>query len=343
MNIDVWKYCPSTLAEGFSTYSATALKHLFDGKKVNHVLPFDALKLNEIVAEKFRQNSKSISISGAQFKQSLLLEKNKLRLTREGESGHYILKPVPPGFPFYKAEELPANEHLTMQIAKQVYDITTAECALIFFTNGEPAYITKRFDYNDENKKMGQEDFAAVSEISKEKDGEHYRTSGSYEDVAATMKKYMAAYAVEVEKFFSRVVFNFLFSNADAHLKNFSVQETVNGDHVLTPAYDLINTYMHIPGERVFALSDGLFKNGYATEEFKKLGYYSSGDFYEFGLRIGVLEKRIKKIMNVYCAEQTQVLTLIDHSYLSDNVKAIYKEKYFERLSMLNGKYLKSV
>ena len=29
------KYCPSTLAEGYNTYSPQAVKRLFDGKKVS--------------------------------------------------------------------------------------------------------------------------------------------------------------------------------------------------------------------------------------------------------------------------------------------------------------------
>lgn len=34
--------CPSTLAEGFHTYSPTALKLLFDGEQVSHILSFDS-------------------------------------------------------------------------------------------------------------------------------------------------------------------------------------------------------------------------------------------------------------------------------------------------------------
>ena len=34
--------CPSTLAEGFDTYSPAARKLLFDGKEVSHILPFDS-------------------------------------------------------------------------------------------------------------------------------------------------------------------------------------------------------------------------------------------------------------------------------------------------------------
>lgn len=36
------KVCPSTLAEGFDTYSPIARKALFDGKVVSHQLDFDS-------------------------------------------------------------------------------------------------------------------------------------------------------------------------------------------------------------------------------------------------------------------------------------------------------------
>ena len=54
-------------------------------------------------------------------KLSLLLDKNKLRLTKEGEQGTYILKPIPRDLK--KVDQVPDNEHLTMQIARQVYEL----------------------------------------------------------------------------------------------------------------------------------------------------------------------------------------------------------------------------
>ena len=35
------KYCPSTLAEGYDTYSPQAVKRLFDGKRVSPFLDFN--------------------------------------------------------------------------------------------------------------------------------------------------------------------------------------------------------------------------------------------------------------------------------------------------------------
>ena len=332
-------YCPCTLAEGFNTYSPRALRQLFDRKKVNPVLDFNAPDTDEEVAEKLRQNSKTISISGAQFKQSLVVERNKLRLTEPGEPGRYILKPIPIMPPFGKAEELPANEHLTMQIARQAYGIIIAECALVFFKNGAPAYITKRFDYTADGRKTAQEDFASISGLSNEKDGVGYKNSGSYEDIADRMKKYVVAYAVEIEKYFERIVFNYLFSNGDANLKNFSLQQSTSGDYLLSPAYDLIDTSIHIPADSFFALSEGLFSDGYETESFKVLGYYAYDDFYEFGMRIGMLENRVHTILNKYRGQNQKVLTLIHASFLSEPVKAIYINHYADRLKMLNNSW----
>lgn len=130
MNFDELKNCPGTLAEDFSTYSPSCLRNLFDGKKVNHVLPYAQPEQNEEVAEQFMENRKRISISGVQEKLSFLLDKNTLRLTKEGEQGTYILKPIPRDLK--KLDQVPANEHLTMQIARQVYGLNTAENAMIF-------------------------------------------------------------------------------------------------------------------------------------------------------------------------------------------------------------------
>lgn len=93
-------------------------------------MPYEQPQQSEEVAEQFMENRKRISISGVQEKLSFLLEKNVLRLTKEGEQGTYILKPIPRDLK--KVDQVPANEHLTMQIAKQVYGLNTAENALIF-------------------------------------------------------------------------------------------------------------------------------------------------------------------------------------------------------------------
>ncbi|MCK4979660.1 MAG: HipA domain-containing protein, partial [Candidatus Delongbacteria bacterium] len=220
MNLKQIKYCPGTLAEGFNTYSPACLKKVFDSKKVSHILNYNSPEKNNKTAEIFIENRKRISISGVQTKISLILEKNILRLTNKGEHGTYILKPIPRDVKM--VDQVPANEHLTMQIARQVYKIPTAENAIIFFKDGTPAYITKRFDIKDDNLKLGKEDFASLAGKTSMNAGENYKYDYSYEEIGYLVQKYVPAWRVEIEKIFVIVIFNFLFSNGDAHLKNFA-------------------------------------------------------------------------------------------------------------------------
>ena len=333
MSMPEIKYCPGTLAEGYNTYSPTCLRRVFNEKNVSHILPYLPAKESEEDAEKFIENRKRISISGVQEKLSFLLEKNLLRLTQQGEQGTYIFKPIPGDVK--KPEFVPANEHLTMQIARQVYNIYTAENALIFFKNGSPAYITKRFDVKPDGTKYGKEDFASLSGKTKDIAGPDFKYTGSYEEAAALIKKFVPAWHVEVENFFVQVLFNYLFSNGDAHLKNFSLLETVNGDYFLSPAYDLLNTRIHAD-DTDFALEEGLFIDNYKSETCGKYGHPCKADFMEFGKRIGIMEKRIDKLISPFLNKQPKVYELTDHSYLDDATKRAYTLHYETRKNSLN-------
>ena len=321
MNLDELKYCPGTLAEGFNTYSQSCLRNMFNGKKVNHVLPYEQPQQSEEVAEQFMENRKRISISGVQEKLSFLLEKNQLRLTKEGEQGTYILKPIPRDLK--KVDQVPANEHLTMQIAKQVYKINTAENALIFFKNGAPAYLTKRFDVKKDGGKWGEEDFATLAGKTKDNSTINFKYEYSCEEAGMLIQQYVPAWRVEIEKYFSLVVFNFLYSNGDAHLKNFSLLESSKGDYLLSPAYDLLNTKLHVD-DTDFALDKGLFADTFRSEQFKKNGHPSKNDFTEFARRIGVTETRIEKLLSPFLEKQPLMETLVSRSFLSDANKRGY-------------------
>jgi serine/threonine-protein kinase HipA len=332
MNGNGLKYCPGTLAEGFSTYSPRCLRNLFHGKKVNHVLQYDEPRQNDDVAEKFLENRKRISISGVQEKLSFLLEKNVLRLTKPGEQGTYILKPIPRDLK--KANQVPANEHLTMQIARQVYGLNTAENAMIFFKNGSPAYITKRFDIKRNGDKWGKEDFATLAGKTTDNAGANFKYDYSYEEAGLLIQKYVPAWRIEIEKYFSLVVFNFMFSNADAHLKNFSLLESSRGDFLLSPAYDLVNTRLHV-SDTDFALEKGLFADSFKSQRYKKNGHPAKSDFAEFAKRIGISKSRVEKLLNPFLEKQSLAETLINRSFLTDANKRGYLQMYYTKRNFL--------
>jgi serine/threonine-protein kinase HipA len=268
-----------------------------------------------------------MSISGVQEKFSIIQLKNKIRLTKEGEQGTHILKPIPSLSK--NADQMPANEHVTMQIARQVFGIETAENALIFFGNGDPAYITKRFDLVSGGLKLAQEDFASLAGMSPQTHGIDYKYLGSYWDMFELMREKLPSYKVESLKLFKLLIFNYLFSNGDAHLKNFSIIETPLGDFKLSPAYDLFNSRIHIE-DKDFALNEGLLpasmRRGNVAKQFQLLANCA-----------GIPEKQMNAILALMVSKLDQVKILIDASFLKERIQRSYLQTYQMRLKKLKN------
>ena len=325
MSFPIIEYCPGTLTKGYDTYSTTCLRRMFNGRKVNHILPYDSPTDNGTTEDLFLENRKRISISGVQEKFSVLLEKNKLRLIDEGERGRYILKPIPNIGK--KLDQMPANEHLTMQIARQIFNIETAENALIFFKNGQPAYLTKRFDVKEDGSKLAKEDFASLAGRTPQTHGENYKYLGNYLEMFELMKKFLPAYQLEAPKLFSLIVFNYLFSNGDAHFKNFSLIETPLGDYRLSPAYDLLNTRIHIE-DSDFALDDGLLpKNLAKGNVWIQLNLLAEKATLSKVQKDGIFKNLLSK--------KEEVEYLINSSYLNERTKRNYTQAYETRLKKI--------
>lgn len=316
-------------------YCRKCLKDLFGGKKVAHVLPFNSPYTED--SDLYQERTKKLSISGVQAKYSMRLDDNKLVLTDTG--GQYILKPVPVG-QFKNLDQAPANEHLTMQLAGQLFKITVPPNAIIHFSDRIPAYLVKRFDVKSfdhvRSSKYPQEDFAQIAQITEETHGKNYKYDLSYEEIGRLIKRHIPTFAIELEKFFRLVLFNYIFSNGDAHVKNFSAIQTDEGDHVLTPAYDLLCTRIHSPGEADMALT--LFKDRF-TEAYDAHGFYTYDDFLEFGKVLGIKETRVVKIIDEFNGREISIDKLIDASFLDSDIKAIYKNTYRDKMTRMRIRY----
>ena len=233
--------CPSTLKKGFSSFSPSALRTLFNNRKVDHILPFNHRNSEEHINEIFLGSFKHFSIGGKQKKVSVSLSKNKISLTEEGAEGQYILK-LPPEHVSH-ADDAAANEHLTMQLASQVFGIRTAWNTLMFFQDGKSGYLTKRFDYFESGFKAGLENFSSLLPDSTRHNGK--RLSEMSVELFSVLKEYVGPYRIESEYLFERMLFNLLVSNKEDDIKNYSLIESVSGDYVLSPAYDLICSSLH--------------------------------------------------------------------------------------------------
>ncbi len=329
------KYCPSTLKEGFGTYSPEACRKLFGGKRCSHILNFDSPNNDSADTSDYIAHIGRISLSGVQPKGSLVLRNGVLTKPEDDEVGQYILKPSPTSYALLERKYCPANEHLTMQIAEQAYGIETAANALCFFRNGEAAYITKRFDVAPDGTKYSQEDFASLAGLTKATGGSDYKYNMlSYEDCADIIRRYVRAAQVDILKFFRLVIFNYIILNDDAHLKNFSLIDRGKGDYRLSPACDLINTSLHLHKPQIFALEKGLFKEGMKMTDTHTVERF---DFEEFGRRIGLPDRIIKREIDTFAQESPLATALIDRSFLSENLKNSYRLSYRYRCSTLKG------
>ena len=303
--------CPILLASGYDTYSPNGRKYLFDGKKIDCNLDFSFY--GEDSTDNLASNMQNLSISGAQEKYSAVLDGHKIRLANKNEQGTYILKPAPAD-KIKDRKEIPANEHLTMQIANQAYEIDTAKNGLCFDSNGDVVYITKRYDVTGE-RKLNQEDFASLTGHTLEKDGGNFKYDGSYSDIAHCIKKEISAWMVAMEHFFKLTVFNYIFGNGDAHLKNFSILNT-GTENILAPAYDLINTKMHINGDDI-GLANGFAQDFCKSDNYEKTGHPCRDDFFRFGTQIGLQSKRVEDILDKFSSFDPKVYSLIYNSFLS--------------------------
>ena len=324
--------CPSILQEGYDTYSPIARRTLFDGHAVSHIFSEASPDTGTVEANEAVKSVGRISLSGAQPKFSIVVDDDKLRYIREGEQGTFILKPRPTAYQIINKDFCVANEHVTMQIASQVYGIETAANALCFFDDGTPAYITRRFDVHSKGK-YKQEDFAALLGYTKDNAGSNYKyDKASYEECAEVIHRYVKATLIDIRRFFRIILFNFVTLNDDAHLKNFSLIER-NGEYRLSPAYDLINTSLQLMNPHIFALDKGLFKEGMAFSDTHTI---SRSDFEEFGKRIGLPIKVIKQEIDMFATEQPLVKELLGRSFLSPSLQKQYWMAFDYRRKMLN-------
>ena len=218
-----------------------------------------------------------------------------------------------------------------MQIASQVYGIQTAENGLCFTAKGHPVYITRRFDILPDGSKLPMEDFASIIGKNEQTAGLHFKYNGCYEDIAKAIRTHVAAWMVDMERFYELVIFNYIYANGDAHLKNFSL--ILQGqDYRLAPAYDLLNTSLHVTGDD-FGLDGGLSSDIERSDVMDRTGHPCRLDFERFGAKIGLVPKRKDKILDKYTALPVAATHLIGQSFLPDKTKRDYTRIVNERIS----------
>jgi len=217
--------CPITYQPCEDRFSSEGLKRLARGLQ-DLELPYTAAEqLHEAAAR-----APKMSIQGVQPKLSARLNVRKNHFEIVDKGGRFILKPQNPQFP-----ELPENEDLSMRLAAAV-GIDVPIHGMVYSKDNTFTYFIKRFDRIGRRRKLAVEDFAQLSDLSRET-----KYDSSMEKVVRVIETFCTFPAVDKIKLFRLTLVNFLIGNEDMHLKNFSL--ITRDDKIeLSPAYDLIST-----------------------------------------------------------------------------------------------------
>lgn len=107
---------------------------------------------------------------------------------------------------------------------------------------------------------------------------------------------------------------------------------SVSGVQEKFPAYDLLNTSLHVNGDD-FGLDGGLSPNIVRSDVYESTGHPCRLDFERFGERIGIKKPRVGRILDRYMQLPESAETLIRLSFLNDKMKRYYQRIIQERLA----------
>ena len=306
--------CYKPLDKSEKDYHKKCLKKEF-GLNQMPLIDIDETKLKNYAKNLIEAN---IAITGVQPKLSLWLENSKqnIRFTIVDNKSNFIIKPQSK---IYK--HLPENEDLCMHLASEL-KIKTAKHSLVRLPSGNLAYITQRFDRKND-KKLASEDLCQLSETLTE-----HKYRASYEKTGKIIRKYSTHYGFDILNYFELVVFNFIIGNADMHLKNFSMIENFDGSFTLSPAYDLLSTFLVIENEdEQMCLTINGKKNKIKLQDFDILAS-----------NLSLNEKQKQNIYQKFIKKEKSIKWWIKNSFLPENHKEKLQNLIDIRMKILNTK-----
>lgn len=268
---------------------------------------------------------KSTSVTGVQPKLSLDINrggKNEPdKLTIVGLWGNFILKPQSPTY-----TAMPELEDLTMKMAEAA-GIETAKHGLIRMGDGELAYITRRMDRDKNGRKLSMLDFCQLTNRLTE-----HKYRGAYLQLAETIKRYSASPMLDVQRFWTVVIFSWMTGNSDMHCKNFSLIETEGIGYRLSPAYDLLAvllTGINDHDELAMPLV------GAGVDNSEENTGFSRPSFIDAMKASGIEQKIAENIVNKLIGCRDGWNMVIDSSFITEELKERYKQLIDERISRL--------
>jgi serine/threonine-protein kinase HipA len=254
------------------------------------------------------------AISGVQEKISTSMISFPLNIAKENHS--YILKLNPNDKP-----HLVENEFYCMALAKKC-GIDTAQVKFVRDKNNNLGLLVNRFDrvFDAETKKMTMIHQEDACQFLDKYPSEKYRLSMN--DIAGALAELASIPPVALLQLLRTYCFSYIIGNGDLHAKNISLR-TLQDRVSLTPAYDLISTYIY--GDRSMALKiDGKDDN------------VKRKMVVEFAKRFEIKEKAIKHMLDKLVADLSDHHSLLFKIPMEDRAKSSLKKVFQKRLKDLS-------
>jgi serine/threonine-protein kinase HipA len=198
-----------------------------------------------------------------------------LPVVRAGE--RHILKLNPAEYP-----HLVENEKFFLDAARKS-GLSVPSNQLVFDADGLPGLLIARFDrltVDGVPRSLAVEDGCQVLD---RPPADKYRLGA--DRVFTGLVALCDAGAVAGRDLIRQLAFAYLTGNGDAHAKNFSVLQGLDGEWKIAPAYDLPTSYLY--GDQTMALSIG----GRSGGDFK------ASDFVALGQKLGVPERAVRRVL----------------------------------------------
>ena len=220
------------------------------------------------------------SLAGTQLKFSIFRDERGLTVPVRGQAGNVIAK-LPDGRPGFSG--VPEAELACLNLAR-LSGIDTPKASLVSLSEiagleewarniSAPALIVDRFDRNG-HRRTHMEEVAQVLNIpSTGENAKYWRAN--FETIANIVGGLCGLDSVR--DVITRIVFNVLIGNGDAHLKNWSILYPDGIIPVLSPIYDVLPTVLYLPGDDIgLKLSDSRAFESVGIESFDVIGRRSS-------------------------------------------------------------------
>lgn len=221
-----------------------------------------------------RLNRAGAGLAGVQEKVSTAMVSLPVRLAHE----RFILKLEPPEYP-----HLVANEHFFLGAARRS-GVDAADSEVVRDADGAPGLLVQRFDRVADDATPAMLALEDACQVLGRYPADKYNVATT--EVVEGLARVTGAPLVAARDLLRQFAFAYLTLNGDAHAKNFSILQGLDGEWRVSPAYDVLTTHPYRDDTLALPLQGKLDES------------IGRADFVDLGKRVGVRTRATERMLD---------------------------------------------